>query len=147
MTSRAYSPPETTRSKGPLLLLVGVLVVLAALLPLAMMLDRELDHERLMYSDRQDVAWLEHLAVAAGLEPVTGTVTAGETLVFGEEEFTPSEGVTVEVRREDGEGPDGEVLPGYCVRSSNEDGEATPWLCHDSTHPPAKPTGDPLSEI
>ncbi|WP_110180897.1 hypothetical protein [Nocardioides solisilvae] len=147
MNERAYPPPETTRSKGPVLLLVGALVVLGALVPAAMWLDRGIDHERVMYADRQAMASLQHLAVTAGLEPVETSLAPGETLELATKSFTASPDVTTEVRREDAVGAKGDAIPGYCVRSLGRDGERTPWLCHDAEHPPAAPAGDPLADL
>lgn len=146
MTSRAYPPPETTRSKGPILLLVGALLVMAALLPLAMLLDRGIDEDRALYLDRQAMASLQQLNISAGQEPVEGRLGPGEELELVSKVFTASEGVTVEVRRDDQVGSEGQSIFGYCVRSLGDDGAETPWLCHDLENPPAVPTGDPLAD-
>ena len=136
MTSRAYPPPDS-RSRGPLLVLVGALALLAALLPLAWMLDGKVDGDRPLDLDRQQMAFAQHLNLLAGGEPVTGRVGPGTSKTVGERRFSASPGVTVEVRAE-GEG--------YCVRAIGDDGHETSWLCHDVKHPPAQPTGDPLAE-
>ncbi|WP_185995523.1 hypothetical protein [Nocardioides campestrisoli] len=147
MTRRAYAPPATGRDRRPLLLLAAILGVLALLLPLAWTLDASIDHDRNLFTDRQQMAWIQHVNLANGGNPVAGNVGPDDEMKVGEVVFRPSKDISVEVRLQERTGAEGETLQGYCVRTSNEDGEEIPWLCHDLASPPSKPSGDPLADL
>ena len=112
----------------PFLIAFGVvLVLIAALFPLAQRLDAEMDGLRPVYSDVLEMAVLQYRAVRAGGEPEALTVGPGETVEVGGSSFTTAEGVSVDVRR------DG---VGYCVRGRNDDHQ-TRWQCYDGTEDPS----------
>ncbi|HEX4976260.1 MAG TPA: hypothetical protein VFV40_00200 [Nocardioides sp.] len=114
--------------KGFVLALGAVLLLIAVLLPLAQRLDAGVDVRRPLYEDVMEVAAMEYLAVKSDGHPTAVTVGPHETVEIGGESFTPTEGVTVEVRR------DG---IGYCVRAGDEDGRQTGWQCYDGLEDPA----------
>ncbi len=106
----------------------AVLLLIAALFPLAQHLDADADGRKPVYHDVLEMAVLQYRVVRAGGEPLPMTVAPGETVLVGEASFTTAEGVTVEVRQ------DG---VGYCVRGRNDDGHRTRWQCHDGTEDPS----------
>lgn len=125
---------ETSEERGDRLFLyvaLGVLALVVACWPLARALDRSVDRTRPLFHDREVMAWLQHQEVRDGGSPVAITVREDEEVEIGGETFTPSTGVTVEVTvDEDGK---------FCVRASNDHGDATSWTCPDEENPPRDP--------
>jgi len=116
------------REKGFLIAFGAVFLLIAALFPLAQQLDAEADGRRPVYRDVLEMAVLQFRVVRAEGEPIPMTVAPGETVQVGEESFTPSAGVSVEVRQDD---------VGYCVRGRNADDFVTEWQCYDGTEDPS----------
>lgn len=103
----------------------------AAATPLAMAVDSRVDRTRPMYHDREAMAWLQYQSVAITGQAVPLELSGAESVELAGEEFTPSDGVMVEVSAED------PVRP--CVRASNEHGDVTEWSCLDPEDPPVDP--------
>lgn len=99
----------------PLLITIGVFLVMLACAPLVLMLDDNIDEDRPMYQDllRMQTFQVAHI-VNDGL-PVEGTVSDGEKVTVGANEFVASPGVTIVVRATDG--------TTFCVTASNDLGE------------------------
>ena len=110
---------------------LGVALLLAALVPLALRVDAQLDRSRPMYDDRVQMEWLQYRSVVGSGRAVPGTVSGEQSLVVAGEEFRASAGVTVEVEASDPKRP--------CVRASNDDGDVTSWVCLDADDPPTDP--------
>ena len=121
---------EPLLERGFLVFLGVSLALIGACLPLARVLDAQIDRQRPMYSDVHDMAWLQNLNLLAGGDVVPLTVTDGSSARVGDASFVPAAGVRVEVRR-DGDG--------YCVSGANQYGDATGWQCYDAANPPFKP--------
>lgn len=117
MTKRATTPGD----RVPLLITIGVFLVMLACLPLVWMLDDDLDEDRSMYEDmlRMQTYQAEHIANNG--RPVETTVSDGQSVKVGGEEFIASPGVTVVVRAT---GEDS-----YCVSASNDLGEKASERC------------------
>jgi hypothetical protein len=125
--------PTTTKSRldPAVVIALGIALVLAALVPLALRADAELDRSRPMYDDRAHMEWLQYQNVVGSGAAVPGTVSGEQSLVVAGEEFRASAGVTVEVQATDPARP--------CVRASNDDGDVTEWACLDADDPPTDP--------
>ena len=106
-------------------------MLLAALVPLALRVDAQLDRSRPMYDDRLHMEWLQYQSVVGSGRAVPGTVSGEQSLDVAGTEFRASAGVTVEVRATDPKVP--------CVRASNDDGDITEWACLDAADPPKDP--------
>ena len=116
------------QEKGFLIAFGAVLLLIAALYPVAQQLDEDADGRKPVYHDVLEMAVLQYRVIRSDGAPVPMTVAPGETVQVGEESFTAAENVTVEVRR------DG---VGYCVRGRNDDGHQTQWQCYDGTEDPS----------
>ena len=125
------STPPSPRLGPAVAIAIVVAVLLAALAPLVLRVDAELDRSRPMYDDRREMEWLQYQSVVGSGRAVPGTVSGDQVLAVGGEEFRASAGVTVEVRASDPERP--------CVRASNEHGDVTGWACLDAEDPPRDP--------
>ena len=112
-------------------IMLGVALLLAALVPLVLRLDAELDRSRPMYDDRVRMEWLQYKSVVGSGRAVPGTVSGEQSLDVAGEKFRASAGVTVEVQATDPKRP--------CVRASNDDGDVTAWACLDADDPPKDP--------
>ena len=117
MTNRA----RTQGDRIPLLITVGVFVVMLACLPLVWMLDDDLDEDRSMYHDMLNMQTYQATHVANGGRPVETTVSDGESVKVGGQEFIASPGVTVVVRATDEDS--------YCVSASNDLGMTASERC------------------
>jgi hypothetical protein len=119
VTKRATTPGD----RVPLLITVGVFVVMLACLPLVWMLDDDLDEDRPMYQDmlRMQTYQAEHIDNDGA--PVEATVSDGESIEVGAEEFIASPGVTVVVRATDKDS--------FCVSASNDLGEKASERCSE----------------
>lgn len=115
------------QERGFLVAFGAVLLLIAALYPVAQQLDADADGRKPVYRDVLEMAVLQFRAIRSDGAPVPMTVAPGETVRVGEESFTTAENVTVEVRR------DG---VGYCVRGRNDDHQ-THWQCYDGSEDPS----------
>ena len=106
------------------------LALVGACLPFARMLDAQIDRQRPMYSDVQVMAWLQHVHLSTGGEVVPLSLSNGSSTKLGGTTFTPTSGVSIEVRRDGA---------GYCVIGSNQSGDTTRWQCYDAANPPMAP--------
>ncbi len=99
----------------PLLITVGIFVLMLACVPLVLMLDDSIDEDRPMYEDllRMETYQAKHIDNEG--QPVEATVSDGETVDIGVDEFEASAGVTVVVRAT------GDAS--FCVTVSNDLGE------------------------
>lgn len=111
----------TAGDRVPLLITVGVFVVMLACLPLVWMLDDDLDEDRSMYQDMLRMQTYQAAHIANDGNPVETTVSDGESVKVGAEEFIASPGVTVVVRATDKDS--------YCVSASNDLGEKAKERC------------------
>ena len=125
-------PRHRTRTEGDPKQLVVVVVVMVALafavlIPIALVLDRQVDRTRPMYDDIHRMEYLQYRVAQAGRTNESLTVGPGESVRIAGSRFTPSAGVTIEVK----------VTPdGYCVRGENSFGDSPDWVCADgSTNP------------
>ena len=130
MTNRPAARKRTGGGveKGLVLAIAGALVAMAALFPLARLLDDQTDRQRPMYRDVLTMAWLQydHLRQGGGVEPVQ--LSGGESTTVDGQSFTTSPGVTVRVKASDG---------GYCVKGWDQFGDATAWKCGDGETRPS----------
>ena len=110
---------------------IGTALLFALAFPVAVALDSVLDRARPMYDDRAEMLWLQSRSVLTTGRSVPLEVSAGESVEVAGETFTPSPGVTVEVRADE------PTLP--CVRARNEYGDLTEWACLDPDSPPVDP--------
>lgn len=125
--------PETSPRKVEVRLwiaLAACFALLAACLPLAVMLDEHQDRKRPMYLDLAMVKWLEYEHITLTGQPLTLHLDHRQTATVGGHHFRPAAGDTVEVT------VDGE---GYCARVHNRDGDSTGWHCDDGQHDPGQP--------
>ena len=114
--------------KRALLAGAAALALLAALFPLAWVLDQREDRQRPMYRDVLTMAWLQYDHLRRGGEVVPVELQGGESTTVDGQRFTASRGVTVSVETS---------RAGYCVRGRNEHGDVTPRQCGDAgTRPP-----------
>jgi len=113
----------TQGDRVPLLITIGVFVVMLACLPLVRMLDDDLDEDRSMYEDMSRMQTYQAAHVANAGRPVETTVSDGESVRVGAEEFIASPGVTVVVRATDEDS--------YCVSASNDLGEKASERCSE----------------
>lgn len=106
-------------SASGLPLLILALVVLVALMPLARAIDSHSDRTRPMYEDLTEFEELaaDHPIAIRGLG--SQVITEDGISVAGED-FTPSPGVTIELRVESDE---------YCIQASDEEGDESGWDC------------------
>lgn len=111
--------------------LAGIALLFAAATPLVLALDSRIDRTRPMHHDRVEMLWLQHLAVQTTGGSVPVELSDDESVELAGETFTPSAGVSVEVRADEPTRP--------CVRTSNEHGDVTEWVCLDPAAPPADP--------
>jgi hypothetical protein len=125
--------PELTASeneRGFFVALAALLAVVAASIPVAMVVDERTDRQRPMYSDRATMAWLQFRSMEQGGVAEAMLLRDGETTTVGGQEFAPSPGVQVEVRLQE---------PGYCVQAENQYGDVTSWACYNGTTNPGRP--------
>ena len=121
---------EPLLERGSLVFLGTSLALVGGCLPFARALDAQIDRQRPMYSDVQDMAWLQHLHLSTGGDVVPLSLSHRSSASVGDATFAPTSGVSIEVRR-DGDG--------YCVQGANQYGDATGWQCYDATNPPLEP--------
>ncbi|GAB2886397.1 hypothetical protein [Nocardioides pacificus] len=116
--------------KGFLLALVGAFALLAALTPLAMMLDDRTDRDRPMYEDVNLMMERQarHVVLYGEGEPVS--LDPGESVTVADKDFTTSDGVRLRVVVGD--------RKGYCVSAENEHGKSTGWQCSEGMKEPAE---------
>lgn len=105
-----------------MIITIGVFVVMLACLPLAMMLDAGLDEDRPVYEDVLRMQTYQAAAVPIG-GPVETTVSDGESVMVGANEFVASPGVTVVVRAVDEDS--------FCVSASNDHGVQSEEHCSE----------------
>ena len=135
--------PITSEQKADrafFILVAGLLVLVAVLLPVARGIDDRHDRMRPMYDDLRAVEWLEYKSISAGNGPVPVDLEDGASAEIAGEEFAPSTGVHVVV---EADGDDS-----YCARVSNQFGDVSDLHCLDLAHPPRDPDGpvrDPAS--
>ncbi len=110
---------------------VGTVLLFAVAAPLVVALDSRIDGTRAMHHDRVEMLWLQHQHVLATGQSVPVELSDGESVEVADETFTPSAGVSVEVRADEPTRP--------CVRASNERGDVTEWACLDPDDPPVDP--------
>ena len=109
----------------------GVVLLMAACIPLAQRLDDQTDRTRPMYADRESMEWLQYQSVTDTGSAVAVELSAGESERIAGEVFTASDGVTVVVRTPD--------AGSYCVQVSNQYGDVSEWACLDEENPPPDP--------
>lgn len=105
----------------------AVALIVLALTPAVMLLDRGADRDRSMYLDMETMAKLQYLQFQ---ETGRGTATvlgAGESVVVDGHEFTPSPGVTMEVKVS---------TTRYCIRGHNQYGHTSMWNCQSAKTDP-----------
>lgn len=114
--------------KGLVIAIAVALVAMAALFPLARLLDDRADRQRPMYRDVLTMAWLQydHLRQGGTVEPVE--LRGGESTTIDGRSFTTSPGVTVHVKASD---------DGYCVKGWDQFGDTTEWKCGDGDTRPS----------
>lgn len=110
---------------------LGVVAAFAVATPVVLELDARVDRTRPMYDDRAAMEWLQYQSVVSTGQGQALDLRDGESAVVAGEEFTPSAGVSVEVRAEDADRP--------CVRVSNDHGDVSEWACLDLASPPIDP--------
>lgn len=125
------SERERRATDPAIVIALGVALLLAALVPLALRVDAQLDRSRPMYDDRVRMEWLQYQSVVGSGSAVPGTVSGEQSLDVAGVQFRASAGVTVEVQATDPTRP--------CVRASNDDGDITEWACLDADDPPTDP--------
>lgn len=127
--------PTSKSDKVLFAIAAGVVVLIAACLPLAQRLDDLTDRTRPMYDDRDTMEWLQYQSVTDTGSAVPLELGEGESVRIADEVFTPSPGVTVVVRI---------PAPGsYCIRVSNQHGDVSQWACLDEENPPTDPGAPP----
>lgn len=107
---------------------LGLVVAFAIAVPLAIVLDRHSDRTKPMYDDVVSMEALQYQLVQKGKPAKPMVVEPGESVRLVGTRFTPSAGVTIEVRLE---GDD------YCVRGTNRFGDVSDWSCGDGSTNPA----------
>lgn len=114
--------------RGLLIAFLAALVLMAAVFPLAQMLDKRDDRQRRMYKDVLSVALLEynHSQNDGHVQPAE--LRGGHSTAIGKHHYRPSRGVTVWVKLNG---------DGFCVRGRNQYGDVTKWQCGDASTPPA----------
>lgn len=116
--------------KGFLLVLAGAIAVVVALLPFARVLDDHVDRQRPMYRDVATMAWLQYRHIKETGDALPLELEEGQGVAVGGRQFTPSSGVSVQVRA---------TKDGYCVRGRNNHGDVTAWQCGDGATDPSSP--------
>lgn len=106
---------STSGDRLPLLITIGVFLVMLACVPLVLMLDDNIDEDRPMYLDLLRMQDYQAAHIANDGSPVETTVSDGENVEVGAEEFEASPGVTIVVRATDSNS--------FCVSASNDLGE------------------------
>ncbi len=107
----------------PLFITIGIFVLMLLCLPLVLNLARDLDDDRPMYQDMQLMLSYQAAHIANEGRPVETTVSDGESVTVGANEFTASPGVTVVVRATDKDS--------FCVSASNDHGVKSPEHCSE----------------
>ncbi len=122
--------------KGLLVAFAAGLVCLAALFPLARVLDQRQDRQRPLYRDVLTMAWLQYDHLQKHDGPIPAELREGESTTIDGHRFTSSPGVTVRVKVSG---------DGFCVRGWNQYGDVTAWQCADRDTQPL-PLG-PLARL
>ena len=107
----------------PLLITIGIFVLMLLCVPIVLNLDGDLDQDRPMYEDLQLMLNYQAAHIANEGRPVEATVSDGESIKVGANEFTASPGVTVVVRATDKDS--------FCVSASNGQGVKSPEHCSE----------------
>ncbi len=110
---------------------IVVFLALCACIPLTQAIDHSIDRKRAMYDDLAVMQWLQYQEVVNTGSAIPLRLSNDRSMSVAGTEFTPAAGVTVVVRSSE---PDT-----YCVRATNDDGDATRWACLDKENPPANP--------
>ena len=110
---------------------LGLVLAFAVMVPIALVLDGQVDRTRVMYEDVEQMAYLQYEVADEG-QPVQDVVVGPQDHVrVAGTRFSPHPGVTIEVRAED---------DGYCVRGTNKHGDSSRWICGDAATPLPDPS-------
>ena len=96
--------------------------LVAALIPIVMMLDETMDRKRPMYTAVHTMDVLQYRHVQQTGQGMAIDLHEDESATVGGREFTPPRGVSIRVRL---------VEDGYCIQGSNQHGDVTKWRCGD----------------
>lgn len=145
LAARGQEPPtlpsmtQRSRFTATHAIAVGVLVFFVVATPMALRTDARLDRVKPMYGDRAQMVWLQYQNVVAAGGAVPGVASLEDPMVVANEEFSPTDGVVVEVRAEQNDAP--------CVRARNDEGDVTDWECIDLDSPPVDPDPEPVDPL
>lgn len=106
----------------------------------AMRIDQDVDRTRPMYQDMASMQALQSTSILFDGKPVAVKLDAAEpTATIGRQEFTVSEGVSLEVRTE--------ADNTFCIKVSNAHGDVSEWICQepDPDSDTTDTSSDPLS--
>lgn len=112
------------------LLIAGVILALVAVYPLARLADRRFAREGPMYHDIRIVQQLEYRHHRQTGEGLAFTADDGTVVAIAGRDYTPSDGVTVEVTVDDG---------GYCIEAANQHGDVAERVCRPYDEDPGEP--------
>ena len=127
--------PITSEQKADrtfLAVIVGSLLLCAALLPVARTVDDHHDRMRPMYDDLRLMEYLQYQSLVTDGRAVPVDLEDGASATIAGEEFTPADGVHVVVEEE---------ADSYCAKVSNQYGDVSEWHCYDPARPPRDPDG------
>lgn len=126
--------PRTKRRRSPdfaLFIAVGVaLLVLAALYPLARVVDAHYDRQRPLYDDIAEMAWLQYLHYQAQGEAYPVEVSGGQSVQLGGTTYSVNPGVVIVVTATD---------DGYCITGHDDIGNEAGNFCWPGDVDPGNP--------
>lgn len=115
---------DASGDRLPFLITAAVFVLMLICIPLVLRVDDGVDTNRPMYMDMAKMQGMQQAYITTtGQPPIETKLTDGKSLTIGDNEFTPSAGVTMGVRaiKDDD----------YCITASNDAG-AKSQRCVDS---------------
>ena len=131
-TDQLDAPKRGTRNPDfAFFLVVGLcLLVLAALYPVARVVDAHYDRQRPLYDDIAEMAWLQYLYYSAEGEAYPTEVSAGQSVTIGDTTYEVNPGVELTVTATTG---------GWCITGHDDIGNEAGEFCYDGDVDPGNP--------
>jgi hypothetical protein len=124
-----------TTTRGPdftfYIVVVVALVVLAALYPVARLVDAHYDRQRPLYEDIAEMAWLQYLYYSAEGKAYPTEVSGGQSVTIGDQTFAVNPGVELKVIAT----PDG-----WCISGHDDLGNESGDFCYPGDENPGDPS-------
>jgi hypothetical protein len=122
---RAHNPDRA------FFIVVGVaLLILAALYPVARLVDAHDDGKRPLYDNIAQMAWLQYLYYQQRDEAYPVEVSSGQSVTIGDQTYTVNPGVVLVVTATDG---------GWCITGHDDVGNEAGDFCYDGDVNPGDP--------